>query len=107
MVELQSQLKFNILGTCQKDDIMAESQNLLVIRESVQALKFGTRQVYNLFQNQGNGKFNFLNHGKRGLLGSLISFPYTNECQSAHEVYKGIKAQCSINQLTLSASVKI
>ena len=31
------------------------------------------------------------------LLGSLISFPYTNERQSAHEVYKGIKAAASIN----------
>ena len=38
------------------------------------------------------------------LLGSYISFPYTNECQSAHEVYKGIKAQCSINELPLNAS---
>ena len=34
-----------------------------------------------------------------------VSFPYTNDFQSAHEVYKGIKAQCSIGQLTLSASV--
>ena len=40
MVELQSQLYFYILRKCQKDDIMAESQNLLVTRQIVQALQF-------------------------------------------------------------------
>ena len=66
MVELQSQLYFYILRTCQKDDIMAESQNLLVIRESVQALQFGTRQVYR-FQicETGNESFKTMLKGEQ------------------------------------------
>ena len=34
---------------------------------------------------------------KKESVRELLSFPYTNECQSALEVHKGNKAQCSIN----------
>ena len=33
-----------------------------------------------------------LKTGRKGFVRELLSFPYTNECQSAHEVHKGNKA---------------